>query len=231
MREQEIINNQRGSEEVAVKTVEKATEVVEETRVKEARAKDRTVYCHFSFRRPKGKDHALFAVAMYSDFEGKKLIVSKTRKFKMWENHQFITGIQSYEHALQSIYEWQGMMVEAGIKQVMLVTDNSTLAGWIENPKKNKAYYPYMNKAIKMYKVGAPKEIAIGVGLCEPRDAEKSYKYCKEDKLEKDETKLVRNRSNENLLNINTMAGVQTISDIMESDASVPEITGMAPIK
>lgn len=227
MKEQKTINNQRGSEEVAEMTPEK----ISETKEQETKAKDRTVYCHFSFRRPKGKDYALFAVAMYSDFEGKKLIVSKTRKFKMWENHQFITAIQSYEHALQSIYEWQGMMVEAGIKQVMLVTDNSTLAGWIENPKKNKAYYPHMNKAIRMYKVGAPKEIAIGVGLCEPRDAEKSYKYCKEEKLEKDETKLARNSDNENLLNIDKMIGVQTISDIMESDVAVPEITGMAPIK
>ena len=145
--------------------------------------KDITIFCHFSFKRPKGSSFGLFSVAIYSDIIGKKLIIQKTRKYDLWENHQFITAIQAYEHALLTIYELQGKMIEAGIRQVMLVTDNSILAGWIETPNKNKDYAPFMQRAVKLYRVGGPKEIVIGIGLCEPREAEKSYKYCSEDKV------------------------------------------------
>ena len=152
---------------------------------------NKTVYCHFSFKRPKGKDYGLFAVAFYWDFDGKKLAAQATRKYPLWKDHQFVTAIQAYEHALYSIYTWQGVMRSKGITNVMLVTDNSTLAGWIENPKKNKAYTNYMNKAVEKYRAGAPKEILISIGLCEVRDYEKSYKFCKEDKVVNDNPPVV----------------------------------------
>lgn len=63
----------------------------------------------------------------------------------------------------------------------MLVTDNSTLAGWIVDPTKNKHYTATMNRAVEPYRIGAPKEIVLGIGLCEARKSEKSYKYCKEE--------------------------------------------------
>jgi hypothetical protein len=194
-------------------------------------SKGLTVYCHFSFKRPKGEEYGLFAVAIYRDFEGKKLITSKTRKFKLWENHQFISAIQAYEHALLSIYEWQGMMTEAGIRQVMLVTDNSTLAGWIENPNKNKNYAPYMQRAVKMFKVGAPKEIVIGIGLCEPRNSEKSYKYCKEELVCNEVPQVDKtDRSKGYKIDISKVEGVQLASDLVENDIAVPKIVGMTEV-
>ena len=42
-------------------------------------------------------------------------------------------------------------MLSKGFTNVMLVTDNSILAGWITDPKKNKAYTGYMNKAVEPY--------------------------------------------------------------------------------
>lgn len=143
----------------------------------------KTVYCHFSFRRPKGKDYGLFAVAFYLDKEGKRLTAQATRRFPLWENQQFVTAIQSYEHALYCIYMWQGIMKSKGITSVMLVTDNSTLAGWIENPKKNKYYKGYMDRAVEKYRVGGQREIVLGIGLCDVLPYEKSYKFCKEDKV------------------------------------------------
>lgn len=139
------------------------------------------IYCHFSFKRPKGKEYSLFAVAFYSDFEGKKLIGHVTRRQELWENHQFITGIQAYSLALDAIYQCQGKLKEFGVSQVLLVTDNSTLEGWIIDPKKSKKYKKYMDRAVENYRVGAPREIVLGVGLCEARESEKSYKYCKEE--------------------------------------------------
>lgn len=196
--------------------------------------KSYTIYCHFSFKRPKGKDYGIFAVAFYSDFPGKKLITYKVSKLDLWQNHQFITAVQSYENALQVIYENQGMMRAAGINQVMLVTDNSTLAGWIINPKKNKAYTPFMERAVKQYRAGAAKEIVLGIGLCEPRDAEKSYKYCKEELVSNDyrrKSNLAKDSDN-NVIGYKIDLGdsYKSVLDVIKEDKAIPEINGIKTI-
>lgn len=186
----------------------------------------KTVYCHFSFRRPRGKQYGLFAVAFYLDKEGKVLTAQATRRIPLWQDHQFITAIQSYEHALYSIYSWQGIMRSKGITNVLLVTDNSTLAGWIENPKKNKNYTAYMNKAVEQYRAGGPKEIVLSIGLCEVRDYEKSYKYCKEDKvLKEDKPVVVKNSSGGNAISIDTSKlQYKTITQLENENINKPEI-------
>lgn len=185
------------------------------------------IYCHFSFKRPKGENYGLFAVAFYRDFNGKNKITHKTRKFDLWQNHQFITAIQAYEHALMTIQEYQGMMREAGINQVMLVTDNSTLAKWIEVPTKNKKYTPYLQRAVKQYRVGGPKEIVIGIGLCEPRDSEKSYKYCKEALVCNNYTAKKDNKATGYKLQVGEY---KSVLDIIEGDISIPETVGMEEV-
>lgn len=187
-----------------------------------------TIYCHFSFKRPKGKNYGLFAVAFYSDFPGKKCITHLTRKIDLWENQQFITAIQSYEHALMTIHEYQGQMRKANINQVMLVTDNSTLAGWIANPKKNKQYAPYMERAVKPYRVGSYKEIVLGVGLCEPRESEKSYKYCKEDLVINDYRPVQESKPTGYKIELGEY---KSVLDIISEDKSIPRIDGIREIQ
>jgi len=170
---------------------------------------NKTVYCHFSFRSPKDKSYGIFAVAFYRDFEGKKLITYKTKKLELWEDQQFIKAIQSFANALTVIHKYQGMMLSAGVRQVMLVTDNSILAGWIKNPEKRKEYTKYLKRAFKPYRVGEVKEIVLGVGLCAPRKAEKSYKYCREDKV----SNTTQSEFSSNKLKINNYVSV---FDIME---------------
>ena len=190
---------------------------------------NRTVYCHFSFKRPKGKDYGLFAVAFYWDFEGKKLAAQATRRFPLWQNHQFITAIQAYEHALSCIYQWQGIMKQRGISNIMLVTDNSTLAGWIENPSKNKAYTAYMNKAVEKYRAGAPKEITLNVGLCDVRDYEKSYKYCKEELVVNDNPPAVeKDESGVHVIDLDASnIKYSNIMDQIKNSPSAVEIVGI----
>lgn len=187
------------------------------------------VYCHFSFKRPKGKNYGLFAVAFYLDFEGKVLTAQATRRFPLWKDHQFVTAIQAYEHALYSIYVWQGIMRSKGISHVWLLTDNSTLAGWIENPKKNKAYTEYMNRAVEQYRVGAPKEITLSIGLCEVRDYEKSYKFCREDKVINDgQTVIKEANTGRKVIDLDSSnLQYQTISQLEASNPNKPEIIGM----
>lgn len=193
---------------------------------------DRRIYCHFSFKRPKGKGYGIFAVAFYNDFDGKKHILHKVRKFDLWEDHQFVTAIQSYEHALLTIYEFQGMMKDAGINQVMLVTDNSTLAGWIEQPKKNKNYAHYMERAVKPYRAGSFKEIVIGVGLCEPRKSEKSYKYCKEEFVSNNYVPLDKKKDNISGYKIDISSGdYKSALDILSEDKSIPVIEGITIVE
>lgn len=185
-----------------------------------------TVYCHFSFKRKRDEGTGLFAVAFYSDFEGKNLVAQKTRKFDLWQDHQFITAIQAYEHALRTIFEWQGIMKDKGINQVLLVTDNSTLAGWIENPKKNKAYVDYMRRATELYRSGAPKEIVIGVGLCEVRKYEKSYKFCKDEKVVNNYIP-ARRKTNNTTNKIALNDGYKSAIDILNESQNSVEIVGM----
>lgn len=188
-----------------------------------------TIYCHFSFKRPKDKDYGIFATAFYSDFEGKKLITKKVRKIDLWEDQQFIAAIQSYEHALLTIYEFQGQMRQGNINHVMLVTDNSTLAGWIENPKKNKSYAKYMERAVKPYRAGSYKEIVIGVGLCEPRASEKSYKFCKEELVSNDYIPISERKENNTGYKLQ-LGEYKSVLDIIADDKATPEIIGIKPI-
>lgn len=196
------------------------------------RNRNSTVYCHFSFKRPKGKDYGLFAVAFYTDFEGKSLTAQATRKFKLWQDHQFITAIQAYEHALYSIYTWQGLMKSKGITNVMIVTDNSTLAGWIENPRKNKAYTGFMNRAVEQYRAGAPKEITISIGLCEVRDYEKSYKFCKEEKVINNVEPVIKSADNgTHVIDLESSnIEYKTIAEIEQSNPNMPELVDMTTL-
>lgn len=166
--------------------------------------KGKTVFCHFSFRRPKGVDYGLFAVAFFFEYEGKKPTARVTKKLPLWKNHQFITAIQSYNFALSYIYHWQSIMKLRGIDTVMLVTDNSTLAGWIENPKKNKDYTEWMNKAVEDYRLGGQKEIEIGVGLAKVRNYEKSYKFCKEKYIEEEPVEYSKSITGEHAINLDS---------------------------
>lgn len=144
----------------------------------------KVVYCHFSFRRPRGKDYGIFACALYSDEEGKKLIARKTRAFELWKDHQHITAIQSYWHALDCLFEWQQKLLSYGVTNILLVTQNSTLEGWIVRDRINKDYVKWMDKANKYFSVSQKKELKIPVGICKARDYEKSRKYCREDLIE-----------------------------------------------
>ena len=142
---------------------------------------ERIVYCHFSFRRPKGKPYGIFAAAIYADEEGTKLVAERTLALELWKDHQHVTAVQAYSNALEAIWHWQAKLKKYNVGTVMLVTDNSTLAGWILNHNKNKNYTEWLKKAVAPYRVGSKKEISVGVGLCEPRVAEKSHKFCRED--------------------------------------------------
>lgn len=153
---------------------------------KETKTIRRKIYCHFSFRRPKNKNYGLFAVAMYADAAGKIPLLVETRALSLWQDQQHITAIQSYSNALDVIWKWQEKLREKHVSNILLVTNNSTLAGWILDPRKNKKYTSWMDKAAEPYKIGNNKELLISVGLAEVRKAEKSQKFCRE--------KLVSNR-------------------------------------
>ena len=145
---------------------------------------NKIVYCHFSFRRPSGKGTVIMATCLYADEEGKRQVARKVREEVLWENHQHVTAIQAYAHALRCIWEWQGKLLEHGVTDVVLVTDNSILAGWIMDHKKNTNFTHYMKRAVSPYRVGGSRWVVLSVGLAEPRVSEKSYKYCKQENVE-----------------------------------------------
>jgi len=172
------------------------------------------IYCHFSFRRKKGTEECLFAVAFYDI--NNKLVTYRVKADKIWEQNQFICAIQSYEYALSVIQEWQSSLIKNDIGKVLLVSDNSTLVGWILDHKKNVKYTKYMEMAVKNYRANAIKEIAIGVGVCEAQKYEKSYKYCNDQCITDENTNIVTDGSS-NMLNIKS----ESILDIVNSNKEI----------
>lgn len=178
----------------------------------------KVLYCHFSFRRPKGKEYGIFACAVYIDFEGKKIIARRTKAAKLWVDDPHITAVQAYSEALKCLYDWQGKILDIGVKQILLVTDNSNLTKWISNPKKYKGMLPWMNKCYEPYHLGN-RGFKLVIGLLAPRNSEKSYKYCKEDLIDNwNEYNNLNNNSNKTELDI---GGLKSIEDILSED--VPE--------
>lgn len=138
-----------------------------------------TVYLHFSFRKPSGENYGLFSTACFFDKEFTKLITKSVTADVLWEpDSQHINSIQSYYKALEYIYKHQVEMMNNNISHVVLVTNNSSLVNWIMGRGRNKYYIQYVDKICKPFRFGAPKEIALGVGLMEAVENEKSKKYC-----------------------------------------------------
>lgn len=193
--------------------------------------KQLTLYCHFSFRRIRKEPGMVYlAVAFFRDYDGARLLEHKTVKRKLWEDQQFVTAIQSYEFALSCIYEWQGILSRLNVGQIILVTDNSTLAGWIENPKKNKGYAAIMERAVEAYRVTGPKEITLGIGLGNVRKYERSYKFCAEKYVEEEKpTNYVVKVDGTNRVSINKEAETEysSIDEYLREDLSEPEIKGI----
>lgn len=143
----------------------------------------KVAYCHFSFRRPKGKNYGIFACALYADTAGKIFVAKKVKAYELWKDHQHVTAIQAYWNALDCLWEWQSKLLEKNVTHVIMVTDNSNLAGWIEDNKKNKKFTPWMDKVYSYFGSGK-KELRTTQVMAKPRDSEKSHKFCKEEFIE-----------------------------------------------
>lgn len=169
-----------------------------------------TVYVHFSFRRPQHKKYGIFAVAMFADEEGREFLGSTTRAFKLWRDQQYITAVQSYEHALYCIWENQQKMAKVGVTDVVLVTDNSTLAKWIENPNSRPDYAEYMKRANSKYVMGGEKTIRLNIGLYKPLKSEKSYKFCREE--------LIQNKKPADTAGKLDARSMKRVSEIIDND-------------
>ena len=84
-----------------------------------------------------------------------------------------------------------------------------------------------MEKAVEQYRSSGPKEITVSIGLCNPRNSEKSYKYCKEELV----TDTYVNSKPQSVpvsggYKIN-LGEYKSIMDIIKEDKSIPEIKGI----
>ena len=138
------------------------------------------VYCHFSFRRPKGKKYGIFACACYGDKDGKKLVAHKTEMYTLWLDHQHVTAVQSYWFALKCLYDWQDKMIEAGVTNILLVCNNSNLVNLIASSKKNGLVAAYLEDAYMSYMNGN-KIFELPIGICEAVSRDGSIRFCKEE--------------------------------------------------
>ena len=158
-----------------------------------------TIYMHFSFRRPKNENYAVFAVTCYKDLEFKQLITKNITSDILWKpESQHINSIQSYYKALEYIFNNQGDMLRNNITNVVLVSANSSLVNWIMGRGRNTGYIKYVDNISAPFRFGAPKELLVGVGLMEAVDHEKSKQYCKPERADNLQETLSKLHSNEN---------------------------------
>lgn len=205
-----------------------------------------TIYLDFGCRRPEktenGLRYGLFAAAVFRDTVDKKPIFVKVFKADLWEDDDYITSIQSYAMALEALYQMQPYMMKAGIKRVMLRNTSALLLNIIEEPRARKRFAKWAEKAITPYKVGAVKEIKLGIGLCDRVEYERARKYCKEENVTDDIRDLSRDKNvvsakanpkathvihtgTKNNLGVITNTR-KTIYDMIEDSVEVPEIDG-----
>ena len=205
-----------------------------------------TIYLDFGCRRPEktenGLRYGLFAAAVFRDTVDKKPIFVKVFKADLWEDDDYITSIQSYAMALEALYQMQPYMMKAGIKRVMLRNTSALLLNIIEEPRARKRFAKWAEKAITPYKVGAIKEIKLGIGLCDRVEYERATKYCKEENVTDDIRDLSRDKNvvaakanpkathvihtgTKNNLGVITNTR-KTIYDMIEDSVEVPEIDG-----
>ena len=205
-----------------------------------------TIYLDFGCRRPEktenGLRYGLFAAAVFRDTVDKKPIFVKVFKADLWEDDDYITSIQSYAMALEALYQMQPYMMKAGIKRVMLRNTSALLLNIIEEPRARKRFAKWAEKAITPYKVGAIKEIKLGIGLCDRVEYERARKYCKEENVTDDIRDLSRDKNvvaakanpkathvihtgTKNNLGVITNTR-KTIYDMIEDSVEVPEIDG-----
>lgn len=208
-----------------------------------------TLYLDFGCRRPErtedGKRYGLFAAAVFRGTEDKKPICYKVFKADLWEDDDYITSIQSYAMALEALYIMQPYMMQAGIKRVMLRNTSALLLNIIEEPRARKRFIKWAEKAITPYKVGAVKEIKMGIGLCERVDYERARKYCKEENVTDDirdvnkelKKKTEKAKEARHIIHTGTRNNLgvientrKTVYDMIEDSIEVPEIDGFKAV-
>jgi hypothetical protein len=182
-------------------------------------------YCHFAAYSPKGKNYGLFSCIISADKFGYRVAARKVMALELWEQQQYVTYCQSLWFALRCIWEWQGKMMNAGITNVMLVTNKTVLAKWIENPNKCKNYKKYMGRASADFKVGGKSEIILPVGLLQPME-ERASKYCKMEFVD----------NPEDVKRFNGLIGINTINKLKVDTNNfkpiqVTNIEGLSDIK
>lgn len=136
------------------------------------------IYCNFAFRRQSKENYIIFTNIFYADKELKRPLEKKTRAYKMWENQQYVCAVQSYEYALNCIFESEYIMLKHNVDRVWLVTANSALVGWLKGSRHNE-YEKWVKKARQPYLPGGKKEIHVEIGVLPAINNDPAYRYCK----------------------------------------------------
>lgn len=136
------------------------------------------VYIYFSFRHFQEEDKMVVATSAYADPDGKKQLGMRVVEVKAWDSNNYVKILQSYANALNYIYDKQETLKKNGFDQVILMTSNKILHGWLVNNECNN-HRKWFKIANKSFRSGAKKEIEIAVGLGLLAKSDLAYKYCK----------------------------------------------------
>ena len=141
---------------------------------------EKRLYVKFNFKAKKDSNKGIFVVAFYRERDDKKPFYKTVEELKLWENRQFVNACQSYWYLNEAIYRNQGILIEAGYTELVILTANSTLYKWINDiSDTNEKYFHYMMKASRDFMDFGDKEIVINRRLGDLMSVDNSYYFCR----------------------------------------------------
>lgn len=140
----------------------------------------KVAYVHFAGKLPrKHEDKAIMSVAICTDYLGYCLVTKKVEVVDAETSNNKWVDIQALDYALNYLFRIQKDLMEQGVSRVFLVTDNPNLYTYLVESPLSKTVKAWLNLIFKNYSVFGPKELKLGVGVCQlcERNRAKTYYF------------------------------------------------------
>lgn len=140
----------------------------------------KVAYVHFAGKLPrKYEDKAIMSVAICTDYLGYCLVTKKVEVVDAETSNNKWIDIQALDYALNYLFRIQADLMEQGVSRVFLVTDNANVYNYLVDTPLSKTVKEWLNLIYKNYSVFGPKELKLGVGVCQlcERNRAKTYYF------------------------------------------------------
>lgn len=135
-------------------------------------------YVHFSGKLPrKYPGKAIVSVAICTDYLGYNLVMKKVEAVDAETTNNKWIDVQALDYTLDFLFRIQSNLISLGVTRIFLVTDNPNLYTYLVDSPLNKTIKSWLNDIYKTYTVFGPKELKLGIGVCNLCERNRSKTY------------------------------------------------------